>query len=387
MKKRIWIPILVLALILSNIGTAFFILSIKGGDLEEFARLQVLEKYIKKNYLRNVDDETFYEGQLKGTVAALGDPYSQYFSSEEMKKFMESTRGKFYGIGVQVGPGEDNFITVIAPIKGSPAERAGIKTGDKIITVNDKEYMASDMEEAVKHIKGDKGTKVTLGILTKGKDGLKKVVVERDEIKVESIISKVMDQDIGYIGVTQFEEETGEDFGKALADLETKGIKGLVLDLRGNPGGILDEAVTMSDLLLPKANIVSAKDRAGGEVFSYDSDENQVEIPIVVLINRGSASASEIVAGALKDNKRAKLVGDRTYGKGVVQTLIPLTGGAGLKLTTSEYFTPSGVNIDGKGIEPDIKVDLPEDIEGIGLEYLGQDSQLQKAIEIINEEN
>ena len=349
----------------------------------------MLEKYIKNHYLRDVSDEQFFEGQLKGTVEALEDPYSEYFSPEEMKQFMEATKGKFFGIGVQVGPGEDNLITVISPIKGSPAEMAGIKAGDKIISVNGKEYMANEMEEAIKHIKGDKGTSVKLGILSMNdsQPGLKEVKVERDEIKMDSILYKKIEDDLGYIGITQFEESTGEDFEKALLDLEKQSIKGLVLDLRGNPGGILDEAVVISDLLLPEGNIVSAKDKSGDEIFRYNSEKSQIKVPIVVLINKGSASASEIVAGALKENKRATLVGEKSYGKGVVQTLIPIPGGAGLKLTTSEYFTPSGVNIDGKGIEPHVKVELPKNIKGIGTDYIDQDTQLQKAIEILKEGN
>lgn len=389
MKKKIWVPLLIILFLLSNITTAYLVTSSHGINLKEIAKIQMLEKYIKNHYLRDVSDEQFFEGQLKGTVEALEDPYSEYFSPEEMTQFMEATKGKFFGIGVQVGPGEDNLITVISPIKGSPAEMAGIKAGDKIISVNGKEYMANEMEEAIKHIKGDKGTSVKLGILSMNdsQPGLKEVEVERDEIKMDSILYKKIEDDFGYIGITQFEESTGEDFEKALLDLEKQSIKGLILDLRGNPGGILDEAVVISDLLLPEGNIVSAKDKSGDEIFRYNSEKSQIKVPIVVLINKGSASASEIVAGALKDNKRATLVGEKSYGKGVVQTLIPIPGGAGLKLTTSEYFTPSGVNIDGKGIKPHVKVELPKDIKGIGTDYIDQDTQLQKAIEILKEGN
>ncbi|MCD1146799.1 S41 family peptidase [Peptoniphilus sp. KCTC 25270] len=387
MKRIKTIVIVLLLLLVTNFITASAILKLTGGNIQEQGKIKLLEKYIQKNYLREVTEEDFFEGQLKGTVEALDDPYSQYFTPEEMQQFVEVTSGKFYGIGVQVAPGEDNLITVIAPIKGSPADEVGIKSGDKIISVNGKDYMATDMEEAIKHIKGDKGTKVTLGILSKesATAEVKEVEVVRDEIKMESILSETLEGNIGYIGITQFEEATSEDFIKAAENLRSKGVKGIIIDMRGNPGGILDEAVAISDYLLPEVDIVSAKNRAGEEIFHEKSDKEYMDIPLVVLVNKASASASEIVSAALQDNKRAVLVGETTYGKGVVQTLIPLTGGAGLKLTTSEYFTPNGVNIDGKGIEPDYAVELPKDIQGIGITHLDQDVQLQKALELIKE--
>lgn len=387
MKRIKTIVIVLLLLLVTNFITASAILKLTGGNIQEQGKIKLLEKYIQKNYLREVTEEDFFEGQLKGTVEALDDPYSQYFTPEEMQQFVEVTSGKFYGIGVQVAPGEDNLITVIAPIKGSPADEVGIKSGDKIISVNGKDYMATDMEEAIKHIKGDKGTKVTLGILSKesATAEVKEVEVVRDEIKMESILSETLEGNIGYIGITQFEEATSEDFIKAAENLRSKGVKGIIIDMRGNPGGILDEAVEISDYLLPEVGIVSAKNRAGEEIFHEKSDKEYMDIPLVVLVNKASASASEIVSAALQDNKRAVLVGETTYGKGVVQTLIPLTGGAGLKLTTSEYFTPNGVNIDGKGIEPDYAVELPKDIQGIGITHLDQDVQLQKALELIKE--
>lgn len=311
----------------------------------------------------------------------MNDPYSQYFTPEEYDRFVESTTGEFFGIGVQIGAVQDSkLITVIAPIKGSPAEKAGIKSGDKIVSVDGEDYTVEEMEEAVKHIKGDKGTKVTLGIMKEDGGEVKEIEVVRDEIHMESVVTGSIG-DIAYIGLTQFEDDTLEDFEKALNNAKDK--KGLILDLRGNPGGILEAAVGVSDLLLPEADIVSAKDNKGEEVFHYTSDEKEWTKPVAVLINRGSASASEIVAGAIKDNKRGELIGEKSYGKGVVQTLVPLPGGGGIKLTTSEYFTPAGVSIHEKGIEPTIPVELPENIEGIGLEYQNQDTQLKKAVEVI----
>ena len=384
MKKKHIVAVLVLLLV-TNLITAALSVQVATGSAKELAQTKVLERFLKKYYLRSdeITEKDFIEGRKKGTVAALNDPYSQYFDEEEYKKFVESTTGEFFGIGVQIGAVEGSkLITVIAPIKGSPAEAAGLKSGDKIVSVNGVEYTVDEMDEAVKHMKGDKGTMVTLGILSEGDGRVRDVKITRDEIHMESVITGSIG-DIAYIGLTQFEENTAEDFTEALK--AAAGKKGLILDLRGNPGGILDAAVAISDQLLPKADIVSAKDNRDKEVFHYTSDEESWNKPIVVLVNGGSASASEIVAGALKDNKAATLVGEKTYGKGVVQTLVPLPGGGGIKLTTSEYFTPSGVSIQDKGIEPDVKVSLPEDVQAIGLEHRDQDTQLQKAIAIIEE--
>lgn len=382
MKKK-HIGAVIALLLVTNIITAFASVQVATGSAKEVAQTKVLERFLKKYYLRSdeITEKDFIEGRKKGTVAALNDPYSQYFDEEEYKQFMESTTGEFFGIGVQIGAVEGSkLITVIAPIKGSPAEAAGLKSGDKIVSVDGVEYTVDEMDEAVKHIKGDKGTTVTLGILSEGDGRVRDVKITRDEIHMESVITGSIG-DIAYIGLTQFEENTVDEFTEAMK--AAAGKKGLILDLRGNPGGILEAAVGISDQLLPEADIVSAKDNRDKEVFHYTSDEESWNKPIVVLVNGGSASASEIVAGALKDNKAATLVGEKTYGKGVVQTLVPLPGGGGIKLTTSEYFTPSGVSIQDKGIEPDVKVSLPEDVQAIGLEHRDQDTQLQKAIAII----
>ena len=382
MKKKNIAAVIALLLV-TNIITAFASVQVATGSAKEVAQTKVLERFLKKYYLRSdeITEKDFIEGRKKGTVAALNDPYSQYFDEEEYKQFMESTTGEFFGIGVQIGAVEGSkLITVIAPIKGSPAEAAGLKSGDKIVSVDGVEYTVDEMDEAVKHIKGDKGTTVTLGILSEGDGRVRDVKITRDEIHTESVITGSIG-DIAYIGLTQFEENTVNEFTEAMK--AAAGKKGLILDLRGNPGGILEAAVGISDQLLPEADIVSAKDNRDKEVFHYTSDEASWNKPIVVLVNGGSASASEIVAGALKDNKAATLVGEKTYGKGVVQTLVPLPGGGGIKITTSEYFTPSGVSIQDKGIEPDVKVSLPEDVKAIGLEHRDQDTQLQKAIAII----
>ncbi|MDO5302223.1 MAG: S41 family peptidase [Tissierellia bacterium] len=383
MKARTKILLVLLLLIVTNGATAILVVKTQGAEAQELVQLGHLEDLIRKNYLRDVTDEEFFEGQLKGTVAALNDPYSVYFNADEMEDFVTSATGQFVGIGVQVAPGEDGLIEIIAPIKGSPAEEAGLRAGDRIIAVDGKDYQGSELEEAVKVIRGEEGTTVLLKLLSQGK--VKEVEVTREQITVDSVFPEDIDPEVGYIAISQFEEHTGKDFREALSQVVAAGKKGLILDLRGNPGGMLDSGVEVSDALLGKANIVSAKDHDGQEVFRYDSDEDRAPLNLVVLINGASASASEIVAGAIQDNGAGILVGETSFGKGVVQTLLPLPGGAGLKLTTSEYFTPSGVNIQDKGIEPDVVVALPEETQGIGVEHLEEDLQLQRALEILKD--
>lgn len=385
--KRKNIFIVILLLLISNlatfVGTSQVVLK---GSAEKVAKIEFLEKYVKDHYLKEIDENKFFTGQLKGLVESLGDPYSQYLTKEDYDNMMEVTTGKFFGIGIIVSPGDDNLITIVSPIKGSPAERAGLLPGDKIIKINDKEYLGKDLEEAVKNMKGEKGTVVKLSILTKEGENtqLKEVEITRDEIKVGTVVSKNLDG-IGYIGISQFDEETGNDFKKELENLKNQNIKGLILDLRGNPGGIVDTASTVADTLLPEGEIVYAKDKDGNIVFNFKSDSDFLDIPLTVLINKGSASASEIVSGAIKDFNRGTLIGETTFGKGIVQSVVKFPGGDGIKLTTSEYFTPKGVNIHGVGINPDIEVELPKDIKTIGVENLKEDLQLQKAIEVINE--
>ncbi|MEF3318519.1 S41 family peptidase, partial [Peptoniphilus grossensis] len=302
----------------------------------------------------------------------------------EMAKLSETTTGKFQGIGVIISPDEDGTVTVISPIKGSPADRAGVESGDKILKINGKDFSAEKINEASKEMRGEKGTTVKILLLKKKNLKTEEVEIKREEIKIDSILKNKIG-DLGYIGITMFDEETGKDFVKALNELTSEGVKGIILDMRGNPGGVVDAAVEIGDAILPKTSFVTLKDNKGEVVQDYKLDDKYNDIKMVVLVNEGSASASEILAGAIRDLDRAKIIGKKTYGKGVVQNVMSLPGGDGLKLTTSEYFTPSGKSINKKGIVPDIEVDLPDDVEGIGIDYKDTDTQLQKAIEVINE--
>lgn len=380
----------IIAVVLLVITTAFVTRMITVRQVlssnENFGKVIVLEKYLRENYLYNKDikDENLEAGLLKGLVAGLGDPYSQYLTAEEMAKLSETTTGKFQGIGVIISPDEDGTVTVISPIKGSPADRAGIESGDKILKINGKDFSAEKINEASKEMRGEKGTSVKILLLKKKNLKTEEVEIKREEIKIDSIIKDKIG-DLGYIGITMFDEETGKDFVKALNELTSEGVKGIILDMRGNPGGVVDAAVEIGEAILPKTSFVTLKDNKGEVVQDYKIDDSYNDIKMVVLVNEGSASASEILAGAIRDLDRAKIIGKTSYGKGVVQNVMSLPAGDGLKLTTSEYFTPSGKSINKKGIVPDIEVDLPDDVEGIGIDYKDTDTQLQKAIEVINE--
>lgn len=380
----------IIAVVLLVITTAFVtrIITVRQvlSSNENFGKVIILEKYLRENYLYNKDikDENLEAGLLKGLVAGLADPYSQYLTSDEMKKLTETTTGRFQGIGVIISPDEDGTVTVISPIKGSPADRAGVESGEKILKINGKDFSAEKINEASKEMRGEKGTTVKILLLKKKNLKTKEVEIKREEIKIDSIIKNKIG-DIGYIGITMFDEETGKDFVKALNELTKEGVKGIILDMRGNPGGVVDAAVEIGDAILPKSTFVTLKDNKGEIVQDYKLDDKYNDIKMVVLVNEGSASASEILSGAIRDLDRAKIIGKTTYGKGVVQNVISLPEGDGLKLTTSEYFTPKGKSINKIGIKPDIEVELPENIKGIGIDYMDTDTQLKKAIEIIKE--
>lgn len=404
MSKKRNITIVILLLIITNLATYFVtnISTVKHMDkmivpkseyeeltrvYKKYAKVIGLEHYIKENYLREVDDEQLIDGQLKGLFQSLEDPYSVYMTKEEFKDFSEHTKGVYGGIGVIVTPGEDNLITVVAPIEDTPGEKAGLKTGDKIIKVEGQEFTADNMDKAVKIMKGKPKTEVNITVLRKEKDGKNKYIdmsIMREEIRLKTVKADLIEDNIGYIRLTSFDELTYKDFKKELDSLMKKNISGLILDLRYNPGGLLDVCVDITDEFLDEGTIVYTETRSGERTYEK-STKQHTDIPLVVLVNEGSASASEIFAGAIKDRNRGILIGQKTFGKGIVQRIKQMSDGSGFKLTTSEYFTPNGINIHGIGIEPDIVVDLPEDIEEIGIGNLKNDTQLKVAIEKIKE--
>ncbi len=355
---------------------------------QKYNKFEKLISYAKENFLYEADEEVMLEGALKGMLSALGDPYTEYMTQKEFNSLLEQTKGSYEGIGVYITPSDDNRIMVVSPIEDTPAEKAGLKTGDKIIKVNGTEYTADKMDDAIKIMKGMPNTSVTLTILRVDKDGKSQtfdVDVMRETIKLVTVKSSMLEDNIGYIRITTFDEQTAADFKAQYKALEKQGMKGLVVDLRYNPGGIIDATVEITDMLIGEGFVTYTQTKAGEREY-YNSDKNKINIPYVLLVNEGSASASEIMAGAVKDTKSGTLIGTKTFGKGIVQRIQRFgSDGSGVKMTISEYFTPSGVNIHGIGIEPDIVLELNEGTEGYGSEYFSTDNQLQKAVEVIKE--
>lgn len=364
--------------------------STSGGSTfssSDIALLNEIRTRIKSSYYKDVDDETLITGAAKGMVEALGDDYSEYYTKQEYNDLLDTVSGEYYGIGVIIGIDKDTKNVVIAKVfSDSPAEKAGLKQGDIFLKVNDTDVTGVTTEKLASLVKGEQGTTVTVVI---DRDGTEKTItVTRDKIEVDTIASKMLDNKIGYIIISQFGSNTADEFSSALDTLVKDGAKGVVIDLRDNPGGLLDQVKSVADKLLPKGTIVYTLDKSGNKT-EYTSAASYVDIPIVVLVNGNSASASEILAGAVQDYGRGKIVGTTTFGKGIVQTMLPIItkSGAGLKLTTSTYYTPNGRSIHEKGIEPDVVVDLTQDLKDNPAKLtISNDNQLQKAIEVLKTE-
>ena len=320
---------------------------------KKYNKMIALEELVKDDFYQKTSDEKLVDGAIKGMFSGLDDPYSQYYTKAEFEKLKEQTSGSFVGIGVYISPTpDDDHITIIAPIDGSPAEKSGIKAGDKILKVDGKVVSAQNSDEAIIMIKGKKGTEVELTI--KRGEQILDVNVKRDEIVSKTVEGKVLDDNIGYIKITSFSEHTNKEFEKTLNTLKQSDIKGLVIDLRDNPGGLLNVCKDIADSLIGEGTIVYTKDNKGNTEY-LKSDKEKLGLPIAVLTNEGSASASEILTGAIIDNKAGISVGTTTFGKGLVQSVRELKDGTGYKLTTAQYFTPSGEYINGKGIKPTIE--------------------------------
>lgn len=321
----------------------------------EYKKLAILEKSIENDFYKKVDKEELINGALKGMFEATGDQYSQYYTKSEFEKLMEQTSGTFVGIGVVISPVEDeNLITVVAPMEGSPAEKSGIKPGDKILKVNGEDVSSKQMDKALTLIKGKEGT--TVNITIKRNNQVLDFDVKRAKIINKTIEYKVIDDNIGYIKMYSFDEHTYKDFTKALDKLEAKNIKGLVIDLRDNPGGLLNICEDIADEILDQDQVIVSVKNNKEKSKEYVSDnKKQLDLPIALLINSGSASASEILTGAIVDNGKGIAVGTTTFGKGLVQTVRQMRDGTGFKLTTAQYYTPSGAYINGKGIKPTIE--------------------------------
>ena len=315
---------------------------------------------IKNDYVEDVEDKELLESAIRGMLSGL-DPHSAYLDQEQFKELQVGTSGQFGGLGIEVGM-EDGFVKVIAPIDDTPAQRAGIKAGDLIIRLDDTPVKGLTLGDAVKVMRGKPGTSIELTIVREGLDKPLKVEIVRDTIKVKSVKSRILEDGYAYLRISQFQSKTADYVDDAVAKLrkENKGeLKGMILDLRNNPGGVLNGAVAVSDAFLSKGMIVYTEGRVADSKLRFNATPDDLldGAPIVVLVNQGSASASEIVAGALQDHKRAIIMGNQTFGKGSVQTILPLTNGTAVKLTTARYYTPSGRSIQAEGITPDIELD------------------------------
>jgi carboxyl-terminal processing protease len=355
----------------------------KSGETPELMPVLEVMNYIRERYVKEVPPQVLIRGAINGMVQALEDPYSVFMEPEEFEDFMISLNGSFEGVGLSLDVDEETgAIIVVAPIEGTPAYKAGIRPRDRIVKVDGVELKGKSIDEAVKLLRGKKGTKVTIYVERSGVQELLKYELVRDDIRLKTVKWDIIENDIGYVRISSFDSYTSEEFGNAITALQQKGIKSLVLDLRDNPGGTLDEAVRVADMLMGKGLVVFTRDRYGNKLEEYYSDDASLELPLAVLINENSASAAEIVSGALQDTGRAVLVGKRTFGKGTVQELVPLSDGSGLKMTIAKYYLPSGRSIDGKGVEPDVEVSLGKTESSFEIPR-SKDGQLKKAVEVL----
>lgn len=348
-------------------------------NAESKEKVKEIEKIIDEHYLRDTDIEDLEDGMYAGMLAGLNDPYSTYYNEEQTKELFETTSGEYIGIGAAMSQNlESGIITVSKVYKESPAEKAGMRAEDVLYKVEGQEVTGEDLEEVVADIKGEAGTEVHVTVLRgEAKEEIDLTAV-RGKVEAQTVEYEMKEDQIGYISVSEFDSVTFGQFEQALTTLEESGMQGLVIDLRSNPGGNLDTVCKMLELILPEGTIVSTKDRSGKEEEIRGNGKNDFDTPLTVLVNGYSASASEIFAGAVQDYKVGKIVGTTTYGKGVVQQLFPLDDGTCVKVTISEYFTPKGRNIDGKGIEPDVPVEyVPDETNPEA------DNQLQTAMDVL----
>ena len=352
----------------------------KMGPDELAATLKIFRaaQVVKGQYVGAADGVNLMTGAVKGLVNALGDPYSVYMDPKMYSELMLETKGSFGGVGIVLGV-KDKKLTVVAPIEGTPAEAAGILSGDQIVRIGELDTKDMALDEAVGKIRGPEGSKVTLTIQRNGKEP-QEFPLTRATIVIKSVSGKMLDKEMGYIRVSMFSETTSKDFTRKLEELKDQGMTSLVLDLRNNPGGLIDQCVKVAELLVPKGPIVSVIGK-DGDRETYQSSSTAAPLPLTVLVNGGSASASEIVAGAIQDRGVGKLVGVKTFGKGSVQRLMPLDKESAVKITIAEYHTPNDRSIHGKGIVPDVIVEIPKDFD----RESKQDPQLDKAIEVLKE--
>ena len=352
--------------------------------LRQYEKLDLLMELVQMYYYEDVDTDEMLESAAMGLIAGIGDVYSTYYTKEDMEAFTEETEGEYAGIGCQLlADPTDQLITVTRVFKGSPAEEVGMRTGDKIVYVNDVYYSAYEMDAAVDVMRGTPGESVKVTIVR----GLETIDfdITRKIVNITYVESQILEGNIGYVMIYDFLGNAVEGFAQAIEDFKAANVSGMIIDLRNNGGGLLDASVAMADMILPECTVVSVRDKLGRE-DRYNIDNDYYDVPMVVLVNEYSASASEILAGAIRDCEAGTLVGGKTFGKGVVQSVVDFPDGSGLKVTTARYYTPSGECIHEVGIEPHVEVQLDEDaVTRYGLNNLphDQDAQLQRALELI----
>jgi len=355
-------------------------------DFENIQKYNEVKRLLNGYYYEEVNQNDMLEGSIAGMVDSLKDPYTVYFTKEQMKVFDENTTGSYVGIGVSLNMDEEGLLTIVEAFPESPAKDVGMMSGDKIVKVDNEDVTTiRDQDYIISKIKGEENTKVKITVFRPSEGTYLDFDIIRKKIKIENITSEVMDGNIGYIKINMFDSEIAKYFGNHLNGLVDKNIKGLIIDLRDNPGGDYNEVCAIADRLLPEGLIVYTEDKLGNR-SERRSDSTELNMPLVILVNGYSASASEILSGAVKDHDKGTLIGTKTFGKGLVQAVQKLEDGSGLKVTVARYFTPSGVCIHKEGIEPDIVIELDEKYSNLSVSQVPRedDVQLKKALEVIH---
>ena len=368
------IAVLLIAIIssISTLGLIYYALGFNEKGFSNLMRFITAYRFIETKYVNDTDDVKLIDGAIDGMVKSLNDPHSNYLSPKMYKTLMEQTEGSFAGIGVVMGMDNEQKIHIVGIMENSPGQKAGLQEGDEILAVDGVPVTQMAFDEVAAHVRGQAGTDVVLTIMRDNAN--QDITITRDNIKLKTVGHKMLDNNIGYIQIVSFSEDTANEFNEAYNDLKNQGMKALVLDLRNNPGGLLTTCVEIAKKLVPKGEIVSIVDKQGNKE-TYSSSLEAPEYPLAVLINKNSASASEILSGAIQDTKAGTIIGNTSYGKGSVQTILPMFEDDAVKLTIAKYYTPSGRSIDGTGITPDIEINLDENATS--------DTQLDKALEVL----
>ena len=354
-----------------------------GIGTEAEQKLNLIDQTLKDFYFDDIDDSKVLDNIYKAYVNAYGDKYTVYYTADEYAKIQESSNGAYYGIGVVVRKNDDGTILVVEPYDGAPGKEAGMRKNDVIVTVNGESVADQDLNSVVAKIKGDEGTTVNIGIRRDGSDDIAELTVARRKVEIKTVAYEMLDDSVGLITISEFDKVTAQQFKEAYAQLETLGMKGLVIDIRSNPGGLLNVVVDMLDEILPDGLIVYTEDKYGNRQEYNGSNPDVIDVPLAVLVNGESASASEIFAGAVQDYGAGTIIGTQTFGKGIVQTLRRMSDGSAIKYTMAKYFTPKGQDIHGHGVTPDIVEELSDEFNNLTEYDASKDNQLQKAIEVI----